>query len=65
MIAESLFEAYARLLSSGRAVKRAEIERDVRRLFSGNFEEWVGKLISRARSTADHQPEENGVVKSC
>lgn len=42
VIAESLAESYERLLLAGRAVTRAEIERDVTRLFSGNFREWVG-----------------------
>jgi hypothetical protein len=42
VIAESLSESYERLLLAGRAVTRAEIERDVARLFSGNFREWVG-----------------------
>src|SRR6267378_228226 len=41
-IADSLTTAYERLLESGRPVTRNEIERDVRRLFSGNFREWVG-----------------------
>ena len=40
-IAESLAASYERLLESGRAVTRAEIERDVERLFSGNFRAWV------------------------
>jgi hypothetical protein len=42
-IAEVLTEAYGRLLEGGRAVTRAEVERDVTRLFSGNFREWVGQ----------------------
>ena len=42
VISESLSSAYERLLESGRPVTRAEIERDVARLFSGNFREWVG-----------------------
>ncbi len=40
-IAESLYNAYERLLESGRAVTRAEVERDVTRMFSGNFSKWV------------------------
>jgi hypothetical protein len=43
VIADSLSEAYERLLASGRAVTRREIERDVRRMFSGNFLDWVGR----------------------
>ncbi len=42
VIAESLYESYERLLSDGRHVTHAEIERDVERLFAGNFKQWVG-----------------------
>ena len=42
VIAECLSDSYARLLLSGRAVTRREIRRDVERMFSGNFEQWVG-----------------------
>lgn len=42
VVAEALTESYARLLESGRAVTRAEIERDAARLFDGNFRAWVG-----------------------
>ncbi len=41
-IADSLTTTYERLLESGRPVTHKEIERDVKRLFSGNFREWVG-----------------------
>lgn len=41
VIADSLYEAYEHLLASGRAVTRSEIARDVTRLFSGNFNNWV------------------------
>lgn len=41
-IAAALSDSYENLLHSGRAVTRAEISRDVRRLFSGNFAEWAG-----------------------
>jgi hypothetical protein len=41
VISESLSESYEQLLTSGRAVTRCEIERDVTRMFSGNFREWV------------------------
>jgi hypothetical protein len=40
-IANALADSYERLLSSGRAVTAEEISRDVNRLFSGNFEDWV------------------------
>ncbi|HEX3085511.1 MAG TPA: hypothetical protein VHP99_13360 [Pyrinomonadaceae bacterium] len=45
VIADCLSETYSRLLSSGRAVTRCEIERDVERLFSGNFERCVGMRL--------------------
>ncbi len=41
-IGEVLSEAYAQLLRDGRAVTRAEIERDVARLFRGNFAAFTG-----------------------
>src|SRR5262249_43532309 len=42
VIADSLCESYERLRQSGRAISKSEIERDVTRLFSGNFRDWVG-----------------------
>jgi hypothetical protein len=39
---ESMFEAYDRLLGSGRPVCREEIRRDVCRMSSDNFRDWVG-----------------------
>ena len=69
VIAESLCEAYERLLRSGRAVTRQEIERDVTRMLRGNFLEWVGDLPSGPLTEpsalpADHvrHPEETDVV---
>jgi hypothetical protein len=41
VIGEVLYDLYNGLLASGRAVTRAEIERDVTRMLSGNFREWV------------------------
>jgi hypothetical protein len=41
-IADVLGDTYSRLLDSGRAVTSEEISRDVTRLFSGNFRQWVG-----------------------
>jgi len=41
VIADCLFDLYARLLESGRAVTAAEIQRDISRMFSGNFREWI------------------------
>jgi hypothetical protein len=54
VISDSLYESYEQLLRSGRAVTRAEIERDVKRMFSGNFREWVG-LPATAETVAEEQ----------
>ena len=40
-IADALSISYEQLLQNGRAVTREEISRDVNRLFSGNFNEWI------------------------
>jgi hypothetical protein len=40
-IADALSGSYEQLLQNGRAVTRDEISRDVTRMFSGNFNEWV------------------------
>jgi hypothetical protein len=45
LLANVLFDSYERLLQSGRAVTREEIARDVKRMFAGNFEEWVGRSL--------------------
>jgi len=42
VIGEALDERYAQLLQAGRAVTKAEIMRDVNRMFAGNFRDWVG-----------------------
>ena len=43
-IADALCTAYEQLLHNGRAVTREEIARDVNRLFSGNFNQWISGL---------------------
>jgi hypothetical protein len=43
VVAGALVESYERLLESGRAVTRAEVERDAARLFDRNFREWVAR----------------------
>ena len=40
-ISSVLFNTYTGLLNSGRAVTPGEIDRDVRRMFSENFRDWV------------------------
>ena len=47
VIAGVLADTYEKLLRAGRHVTRGEIERDVTRMFSGNFREWVG--LERAK----------------
>jgi hypothetical protein len=42
-IADALADCYERLLNSGRAVTAEEITRDVNRMFSGNFQDWIGQ----------------------
>jgi hypothetical protein len=46
LLANAMFDSYERLRQSGRAVTRAEIVRDVKRMFAGNFSEWVGRSLS-------------------
>lgn len=43
-IADALSGSYEQLLQNGRAVTREEIARDVRRMFEGNFSEWVSAV---------------------
>ena len=43
-IADALCSSYEQLLRNGRAVTREEIARDVRRMFEGNFSEWVSAV---------------------
>ncbi|HZT58972.1 MAG TPA: hypothetical protein VFA21_10130 [Pyrinomonadaceae bacterium] len=63
VVADALTEAYERLLASGRAVTRAEIERDVRRMFSGNFRKWVGLAdASHAEGDADERARLSGAA---
>lgn len=57
-IAAALYEAYEQLLTSGRAVTRAELERDVTRMFSGNFRAWVGLPTTGAVTVRTHRLEE-------
>jgi hypothetical protein len=46
-IADALCDSYEQLLHNGRAVTREEISRDVSRMFSGNFNEWIGAADER------------------
>jgi hypothetical protein len=40
-IADALYDSYQQLLDRGRAITPEEISRDVNRLLSGNFNEWI------------------------
>ena len=40
-IADALYSSYEQLLQNGRALTRDEIARDVRRMFEGNFSDWI------------------------
>ena len=40
-IADALYSSYEQLLQNGRAITPQEISRDVNRLFSGNFNDWI------------------------
>ncbi len=42
-IARVLFDSYLRLFEQGYRVTRQQIDRDVARMFSGNFRSWVGR----------------------
>lgn len=64
VIAEALFEAYEQLLSAGRAVTQREIERDVMRMFSGNFREWVGWTSSEDGEKEDYQSKDADVIQA-
>jgi hypothetical protein len=48
VISQALSESYEQLLRSGRAVTRAEIARDVVRLFAGNFRDSVSQASTAA-----------------
>jgi len=40
-VADALYDSYRQLLDRGRAITPDEISRDVNRLFSGNFNDWI------------------------
>lgn len=42
VVAAALYDSYERLLLAGRVISTVEIERDVTKLFSGNFRNFVG-----------------------
>lgn len=54
VISESLAESYEQLLAAGRAPTRAEVERDVARLFHGNFRECVGLAAEKEKEPVEN-----------
>lgn len=62
LIAECLFESYEQLLAVGRIVTRGHIERDVTRMFSGNFRSWVGLLVADTIENGDFQIEPSEIM---
>jgi hypothetical protein len=48
VIADALYDSYEKLLTAGRSVSKKEIERDVTKLFSGNFQHLLGQASSGA-----------------
>jgi hypothetical protein len=59
VIADCLYTSYEQLISAGRTATRHEIERDVRKMFSGNFHAWVG-LPASISDDANGLEYENG-----
>lgn len=62
IIAESLYDTYEQLLRNGRAVTRQEIERDVTRMFSGNFRAWVKPFTTEATAEEKQLLEDTDMV---
>jgi len=48
-ISRALYESYSRLIADGYPLARKQIDRDVARMFSGNFRRWVGLPETGAR----------------
>ena len=46
-ISRALSESYSRLVADGYPLTRKQIDRDVERMFSGNFRRWVGLAENR------------------
>lgn len=46
IISRALGESYSRLIADGYPLTRSQIDRDVKRMFSGNFRQWVGLGIA-------------------
>jgi hypothetical protein len=48
-ISRALCASYSRLVADGYPLTRKQIDRDVERMFSGNFRKWVGLPETRSR----------------
>jgi len=48
-ISSALYQSYSRLLADGYPLTRNQIDRDVARMFSGNFRRWAGLPEERSR----------------
>jgi hypothetical protein len=64
LISDCLYNSYAQLLSAGRPVSRTEIERDVNRMFSGNFREWMGLAAPNSNGIDDLDLDNRGDVSA-
>jgi len=53
-ICRALCATYSRLMADGYPLTRKQIDRDVERMFSGNFRKWVGLPDDGARECAPH-----------
>jgi hypothetical protein len=53
LFAKTFADAYERTFDAGRAVNETDIERDVQRLFSGNFNEWITPSAVRMQKILD------------
>jgi hypothetical protein len=62
VIAGTLYQSYERLYNAGRFITEREIRRDVKRMFEGNFREWVG--LTAGDETVDHRVENNAAQAS-
>ncbi|MEP6788122.1 MAG: hypothetical protein ABJB40_06815, partial [Acidobacteriota bacterium] len=54
IIAACISDSYGQILSTGRVVTQSDIERDVNKMFSGNFRKWVGMESSSSHASTRH-----------
>jgi hypothetical protein len=51
LLSPILAKSYQQLIANGRPVSNLDIQRDVERLFRGNFEQWTGRQTPINSST--------------